>query len=269
MQRFQHDSALVDQVTRLKLKLLRKRLANKKQNMDNRAESARSATSYDGQLAELHSALRRKQDLLQRLKQQHILEELHRPHTWGGSQRQYESELHTAPEHPPLLSLCQPAPVLSFLQHPPLVPPQPPHIIHQTLPHHPPTNIQLTPQQPLTTQIPSPQLNPAPQSGGIQKGMVELMLLQNAQMHQTIMHNMMLKSMPLTATSPPRRPHHCANPTKFQMSNQEVPSIIIIIIIITMVQTPQHHSCLPSASQHGCQQCHLSQQNKERDTNAP
>ncbi|CDQ78704.1 unnamed protein product [Oncorhynchus mykiss] len=33
--------------------------------------------------------------------------------------------------------------------------------------------------------------------------MVELMLMQNAQMHQIIMHNMMLKAIPPTALSPP------------------------------------------------------------------
>lgn len=42
--------------------------------------------------------------------------------------------------------------------------------------------------------------------------MVELMLMQNAQMHQIIMHNMMLKAMPPMALSPPGGPSHCAPP---------------------------------------------------------
>lgn len=38
--------------------------------------------------------------------------------------------------------------------------------------------------------------------------MVELMLMQNAQMHQIIMHNMMLKALPLMAVSPGGIPSH-------------------------------------------------------------
>uniref|UniRef100_A0A8C9Y138 DUF4587 domain-containing protein n=1 Tax=Sander lucioperca TaxID=283035 RepID=A0A8C9Y138_SANLU len=118
-----------------------------------------------------------------------MLEDLNRPHTWGGSQRQYKSHFFTAPQPPPPLPLHQPAPALSFLPHPPPVPPQPPRIIQQTLPQQPATII----HQPL---IPPPQPYPAPRSGSIKEDMVELMLMQNAQMHQIIMHNMMLKAMP-------------------------------------------------------------------------
>lgn len=65
--------------------------------------------------------------------------------------------------------------------------------------------------------------------------MVELMLMQNAQMHQIIMHNMMLKAMPPMAMSPPGGPSHCAPPTTYlvhtntctlpdsQKTNQKVP----------------------------------------------
>ncbi|XP_078133305.1 uncharacterized protein C21orf58 homolog [Sander vitreus] len=198
---FQHDSSMVDQMTRLKLKLLEKRLENQKHNMDDRAESAQSARSYDGELDQLHRALRRKQDLLQRLREQHMLEDLNRPHTWGGSQRQYKSHFFTAPQPPPPLPLYQPAPALSFLPHPPPVPPQPPRIIQQTLPQQPATII----HQPL---IPPPQPYPAQRSGSIKEDMVELMLMQNAQMHQIIMHNMMLKAMP--PMLPAGGPSHCA-----------------------------------------------------------
>uniref|UniRef100_A0A3B4XQZ0 Zgc:112416 n=1 Tax=Seriola lalandi dorsalis TaxID=1841481 RepID=A0A3B4XQZ0_SERLL len=133
---------MVDQMTRLQLKLLEKRLENKKHNMDDRAESA----SYDGQMDALHRALRRKQDLLQRLR----------------------------------------------------LPQQPATIIQQ-----------LPPQQPLIAQIPPPHPYPAPRSGSI-KEMVELMLMQNAQMHQIIMHNMMLKAMPPMVFSPLGGSSHCS-----------------------------------------------------------
>ncbi|XP_067469668.1 uncharacterized protein C21orf58 [Thunnus thynnus] len=215
MPQFQHGSPVVDQMTRFKLKLLEKRLENEKHNMDQRAESAQSARSYDGQMDALHRALRRKQDLLQRLREQHMLEDLNRPHTWGGLRNQYRSHFATAPQLPVSLPhmepihIHQPAPALLTLPPPPPpppppAPPQPPHIIQQTLPQQPATIIQQLPQQqPLITQIPLLQPNPASRSGSIKEDMVELMLMQNAQMHQIIMHNMMLKAMPPMALSPP------------------------------------------------------------------
>ncbi|XP_056283046.1 uncharacterized protein C21orf58 isoform X2 [Pseudoliparis swirei] len=197
MPRLQHGPSMVDQMTRLKLKLLEKRLENEKHNMHNRAESTQSARIYDGHLDQLHCALRRKQDLLKRLRDEHILEDLSRPHTWGGSHKSHFFRLH------------QPTPALSFLVPPPPAPPQPPHIIQQTLPQQPATIIQ---QLPLITQIPPPQPYPPPCSGGIKEDMVELMLMQNAQMHQLIMHNMMLKDTPPMW---PPVPCYCAPQTTY------------------------------------------------------
>ncbi|KAM4625285.1 uncharacterized protein C21orf58 homolog [Polymixia lowei] len=204
---------IFDQMTRLKLKLLEKRLKNERDNMDDRAESVQSTRNYDGQMDALHGALRRKRDLLQRLREQHMLEDLSRPHTWGGSRRQYPSEFFTAPHPHPLppppppplapIHIYQPAPSLSTLPPPPPPPAQPPRIIQQILPQQPATIIQQLPQQPLITQIPPPQPCPVPRSGSVKEDMVELMLMQNAQMHQIIMHNMMLKAIPPMALSPP------------------------------------------------------------------
>ncbi|XP_040297436.1 uncharacterized protein C21orf58-like [Bufo bufo] len=70
-------------------------------------------------------------------------------------------------------------------------------ILQQQLPQQPATIIQqLPPQQPLITQIAPPQAYQPPRSGSIKEDMVEMMLMQNAQMHQIIMHNMMLKALP-------------------------------------------------------------------------
>ncbi|KAK2826425.1 hypothetical protein Q5P01_020639 [Channa striata] len=185
--------------------------------MDIRPESAQSARSYDGHIEALHRALRRKQDLLQRLREQHMLENLNRPHTWGGSQRQYQPHFITAPQLPPRLPPMAPTnihhsdPFLPYLALPPPPLPQPPRIIQQTLPQQPATIIQQLPQQqPLIAQIPPPQLYNAPRSGSIKEDMVELMLMQNAQMHQVIMHNMMLKAMPPVNLSQPGGPSHYA-----------------------------------------------------------
>ncbi|XP_035806228.1 uncharacterized protein C21orf58 isoform X2 [Amphiprion ocellaris] len=161
----------------------------------------------------LHRALRRKQDLLQRLKELHMLEDLNRPHTWGGSPRQYRWRFITPPQQPAPMApthIYQPATGPAFLPPPPPAMPQPPHIIQQTLPQYPATIIkQLPQQQPAVTQIPPPQSHPALRSGSIKEDMVELMLMQNAQMHQIIMHNMMLKAMPSIVLSPPGGSHHC------------------------------------------------------------
>uniref|UniRef100_A0A8D2IGF5 DUF4587 domain-containing protein n=1 Tax=Varanus komodoensis TaxID=61221 RepID=A0A8D2IGF5_VARKO len=65
------------------------------------------------------------------------------------------------------------------------------------LPQQPATIIQQIPQYPpLITQIPPPQASVVSRSGSIKEDMVEMMLMQNAQMHQIIMQNMMLKSLP-------------------------------------------------------------------------
>ncbi|KAJ8352324.1 hypothetical protein SKAU_G00238000 [Synaphobranchus kaupii] len=61
------DSVL-DQMTRLKLRLLEKRLENEREDLDERAGTALSTRSVDGLEDALHSALRRKRDLLQKLK---------------------------------------------------------------------------------------------------------------------------------------------------------------------------------------------------------
>ncbi|XP_078031287.1 uncharacterized protein C21orf58 homolog [Epinephelus lanceolatus] len=252
MPRFQHDSSMVDQMTRLKLKLLKKRLEHKKHNMDGRAESAQSARSYwyDGQLDQLHRALRRKQDLLQRLREQYMLEDLNRPHTWGGSQRQYKSHFYTAPQPPPPLPFHQPAPALPFLPPPPPAPPQPPRIIQQTLPQQPATIIQQLPQQqPLITQIPPPQPYPAPapRSGSIKEDMVELMLMQNAQMHQIIMHNMMLKAMP--SVSPPGGPNAPLTTYLGQDSYQGNPIFVRPDVKPRGSAVHHHHHYAPAAPQ--------------------
>uniref|UniRef100_A0A3Q3KX48 Uncharacterized LOC113129457 n=1 Tax=Mastacembelus armatus TaxID=205130 RepID=A0A3Q3KX48_9TELE len=161
----------------------------------------------------LHRALRRKQNLLQRLREQHMLEDFNRPHTWGGSQRKYQPHFVSAHQLPPPLPpmepshIPHPAPVLPSLPFPPPVQFQPPRIIQQTLPQQPATIIQQLPQQqPLITQIPPPQPYTAPRSNSIKEDMVELMLMQNAQMHQIIMHNMMLKAMPPMTMLPPGGP---------------------------------------------------------------
>ncbi|XP_036622723.1 LOW QUALITY PROTEIN: uncharacterized protein C21orf58 homolog [Trichosurus vulpecula] len=218
------DSSVADQMTRLKLKLLEKaaaeggwhlpalrrllpagrklqdpraaplKLEAERENLEDSLEPALAAPrSYDGEDGVLQSALRRRKDLLHKLREQHLLEELSRPYTWGGNHRRsYRPEV--PPEVPPV-QIYPPFPAGPQ--------PEQPRIIQQTVPQPPATIIQQLPQQPLITQIPPPQAYPAPRAGSIKEDMVEMMLMQNAQMHQIVMQNMMLKIMPAPASPTP------------------------------------------------------------------
>ncbi|XP_076871675.1 uncharacterized protein C21orf58 homolog [Brachyhypopomus gauderio] len=189
---------MVDQMTRLKLKLLEKRLEHERGAHDDRGHSAISTRS-DGQMDALRGALSYKRDLLRRLREQHMLEGVGRPHTWAGTHKRHHYDSFHSPAR-----LMSPVPIYpSAVQawggpppQPPPPAPSPPRIIQYPFPQQPATIIQQLPQQqPLIAQIPP--LQPVPyRSGSIKEDMVELMLMQNAQMHQIIMHNMMLKALP-------------------------------------------------------------------------
>ncbi|XP_069638351.1 uncharacterized protein C21orf58 homolog isoform X1 [Haliaeetus albicilla] len=136
----------------------------------------------------LQSALRRRKDLLQELKEQHLLEELSQPPAPAGGRCHNHR-----PTPPHIYQIPFPGPQG-----------EPPRIIQQTMPPQPATIIQQLPQPPpLITQIPPAQPFAAPRSGSIKEDMVEMMLMQNAQMHQLIMQNMMLKALPPMAFTQP------------------------------------------------------------------
>uniref|UniRef100_A0A8U7N622 DUF4587 domain-containing protein n=1 Tax=Corvus moneduloides TaxID=1196302 RepID=A0A8U7N622_CORMO len=118
------------------------------------------------------------------LKDQHLLEELSQPPApAGGHCHNHRAAL------PQVYQIPFPASQV-----------EPPRIIQQMMPTQPATIIQQLPQpSPLITQIPPAQPFAAPRSGNIKEDMVEMMLMQNAQMHQIMMQNMMLKALPLTA----------------------------------------------------------------------
>ncbi|KAG3284182.1 hypothetical protein H1C71_041902 [Ictidomys tridecemlineatus] len=181
------DSSVADQITRLTLSLLEQKLEQERENMEGDSEGSSLALPH---------ALRRRKDLLQRLWEQQLLDEHPQPRCWrgppGGAHR---SALY--PEVPPV-GIYQAA-------SPPLQAPEPLRIIQHPVPQPPATIIQQLPQQPLITQIPAPQAFPTQRSGSIKEDMVEMMLMQNAQMHQIIMQNMLLKALPPAAG--PGGPH--------------------------------------------------------------
>ncbi|XP_050843492.1 uncharacterized protein C21orf58 homolog [Serinus canaria] len=173
------DPSVVDHLTRLKLKLLEKRLRNAQENLEKMGLSLPAARNRAQDL--LQSALRQREDLLQELREQHLLEELAQPPAPDGGRCQ---------EHRAALPQIYQIPF-------PASPVEPPRIIQQAMPAQPATIIQQLPQpSPVLTQIPPAQPFAAPRSGSIKEDVVEMMLMQNAQMHQVMMQNMMLKALP-------------------------------------------------------------------------
>ncbi|KAH0518178.1 hypothetical protein LTLLF_117435 [Microtus ochrogaster] len=133
---------------------------------------------------------------LRLLEQEQQLVNEHSPvHAWRRAQ-----ERTTAPALNPEVPPVDVFPAASL---PLPLPPEPPRIIQHPVPQPPATIIQQLPQQqPLIAQISPPQVFPTQRSGSIKEDMVEMMLMQNAQMHQILMQNMMLKALPPGPTGP-------------------------------------------------------------------
>lgn len=176
---------MADQMTRLRLRLLEQMLEQERESMDRAGQQEKPDTA-------LQSALRRRKDLLQRLWEQQLMDEHSPAHAWRTHGRAVAPTL--TPEVPPIDVFPAVSPSLPQ-------PPEPPRIIQHPVPQSPATIIQQLPQQPLIAQI-SPQAFPAQRSGSIKEDMVEMMLMQNAQMHQILMQNMMLKALPPGLTGP-------------------------------------------------------------------
>ncbi|KFQ51065.1 Uncharacterized protein C21orf58, partial [Pelecanus crispus] len=155
------------------------RLENEQENLEKMESPLPAARNRCEDM--FQSALKRRKDLLQELREQQLLEELSQPPAPAGG---HCYNHRAAPLH--VYQIPFPAPQAEPLR-----------IIQQTMPPQPATIIQQLPQPlPLITQIPPAQPFAAPHSGSIKEDMVEMMLMQNAQMHQIIMQNMMLKALP-------------------------------------------------------------------------
>ncbi|XP_021534856.1 uncharacterized protein C21orf58 homolog [Neomonachus schauinslandi] len=189
------DSSVADAMTRLTLKLLEKKLEQECDNVEGDSEEPHLVPGNKDRLdAALLGALRRRQDLLQRLWEQHLLEEGSQAQARSGVNRGGARGSALPPEGSPMgiyPAASLPPPAL-----------EPPRIIQHSAPQPPATIIQQLPQQPLITQIPPLQAFPTQRAGSIKEDMVEMMLMQNAQMHQIIMQNLMLKALPSSAFLP-------------------------------------------------------------------
>ncbi|XP_015723295.1 uncharacterized protein C21orf58 homolog isoform X1 [Coturnix japonica] len=171
------------------LEAVLQRLENEQKNLEKIEAPLPTANNRSEDM--LQSALKRRKNLLQELREQHLLEELSQPSAPARAQyRNYSA----GPPH--IYQIPFPAPQAET-----------PRIIQQAMPPQPATIIQQLPQPPpLIAQIPTVQPFAHPRSGSIKEDMVEMMLMQNAQMHQIIMQNMMLKSLPPVAFAQPARP---------------------------------------------------------------
>ncbi|KAM7132079.1 uncharacterized protein C21orf58 homolog isoform 2-T2 [Molossus nigricans] len=187
------DSSVTDQMARLNLKLLEKKLEQEREDLEGDSEDPHLLPGHkDRPDAALQSSLSKRKDLLQRLWEQHLLEELSAAHTCAcgrPSRGAHGSAL--PPEVPPGIytTASPPPPALEL-----------PRVIAHSVPQPAATIIQQLPQQPLIAQISPPQAFTAQRSGSIKEDMVEMLLLQNAQMHQVIMQNLMLQAMPPMAS---------------------------------------------------------------------
>nr|XP_047903070.1 uncharacterized protein C21orf58 homolog isoform X1 [Anser cygnoides] len=204
------DPSVVDHMAQLKLKLLEKRLEKEQENLEKMDSPVPRARNRQEDM--LQSALRRRKDLLQELRDQHLLEELSQPSALAGG---HLRNCRAAPPH--IYQLPFPAPqaeapriiqqvvrILTPRKHWPKTILTSPFSFLIQMPPQPATIIQQLPQlPPLIAQIPPAQPFAAPRSGSIKEDMVEMMLMQNAQMHQIIMQNMMLKSLPSVAFTQP------------------------------------------------------------------
>ncbi|XP_061431796.1 uncharacterized protein C21orf58-like isoform X2 [Lethenteron reissneri] len=211
------DRAMMEQMARLKLRLLEKKLEQKREGREDGLSTATSSGS-DGNQEALHGALRRRKDLLHRLREQHMLDEMSRPRSRGDSRRRqrftppvvvprfvpFIAPRYLPPPPPPPPPPATAAPRLEPIHIYQQAPPQAPRIIQQQMPQQPTTIIQQMPPQPLIQQIAGPAPLPPLRSGNIKEDMVDLMMMQNAQMHQVVMQNMMLKAMPAPAPTPAR-----------------------------------------------------------------
>ncbi|CAM9602146.1 unnamed protein product [Lampetra fluviatilis] len=210
------DRAMMEQMARLKLRLLEKKLEQEREGREDGLSTATS--SSDGNQEALHGALRRRKDLLHRLREQHMLDEMSRPRSRGDSRRRqrftppvvvprfvpFIAPRYLPPPQPPPPPPATAAPRLEPIHIYQQAPPQAPRIIQQQMPQQPTTIIQQMPPQPLIQQIAAPAPLPPLRSGNIKEDMVDLMMMQNAQMHQVVMQNMMLKAMPAPAPTPAR-----------------------------------------------------------------
>ncbi|XP_060054849.1 uncharacterized protein C21orf58 homolog isoform X1 [Erinaceus europaeus] len=179
------DPAVADEMTRLSLRLLEKKLEQERESVDRDPEEPHLMPGLEAPGTKEEEALRgarRRRQLLQRLWDQHLLEEL------AAAQARVRVQRAAWPLELPSEGIYSTPPTLQALETP--------RVFHHSVPPAPTTIIQQLPQQPLIAQLPPPQAFPTPRPGSIKEDMVELMLMQTVQLHQVLMHSLTLRALP-------------------------------------------------------------------------
>ncbi|XP_010634675.1 uncharacterized protein C21orf58 homolog isoform X2 [Fukomys damarensis] len=196
------------------------KLEQERENVEGGSEVTHLVSGHNDRPDEALQSARRRRELLLRLREQQLLDECPSAQTWRGARG---GALGPAllPEAPPMGIY----PTAS----PPLPAPEQLRIIQHQVPQPPATIIQQLPQQPLIAQIPPPQACASQRSGSIKDDMVEMMLMQNAQMHQILMQNMMLKALPPvlapTGLHPALQDPKGRRPVLLQAERQKPPAV--------------------------------------------
>ncbi|KAI4589548.1 hypothetical protein MJG53_000597 [Ovis ammon polii x Ovis aries] len=180
------DSSVADQLTRLTLKLLEKKLEQEREDVEGASEDPHDVPGKSRGCLVLCGPQTH-------LQEQRLLEEASRVHHHRGLHGGAHGSV-LPPEAPPVGVHPTVSPAPPALD--------PPRIIQHPAPPPPATIIQQLPQQPLIAQIPPPPAFPTQRSGSIKEEVVEMMLMQNAQTHQLLMQALMLRALPPPALAP-------------------------------------------------------------------
>ncbi|XP_078661261.1 uncharacterized protein LOC144905460 isoform X3 [Branchiostoma floridae x Branchiostoma belcheri] len=210
---------LTDQMTKLRLKLMQRKLENERENAPSTATQVDPANSPDA----LQRALERRQDLLNRLRDEKLNENrtpspMYRPRSYGGHRhRRLLTPIRTARSLPDIqVYRPEPMPHRQIVEHqitsqipppPPPPPPQPQPVVQPIVNQMP---------QPIVNQVPQPIVNQIPPQNPLihnvyppaapetrnsaflnRNDMVDMMMMQNAQMHQIVMQQMMFQHLPM------------------------------------------------------------------------
>ncbi|XP_052252713.1 uncharacterized protein LOC127859393 isoform X2 [Dreissena polymorpha] len=228
--------SVADHMTRLRMKMVQQKIQNEKDRLVNRPPSEESNSNDLEQQARLQQAMLRRQELLDKIRREQLLnEEGKRPRTYSARRRYTPSPLPAPPSRRSLPDFArynyfynQPdtnrsqkqdmsqvkhviehriaspsrqynlPPIRQFPANPPpiIIPPPAPHIMQHPAPQY----IQAPPQH-IIQQVPSPviqHLGPEPHKSMFNKAdQIDSLMLQNAQLHQLVLQRLVLDYRPL------------------------------------------------------------------------
>ncbi|KAL5010441.1 hypothetical protein ScPMuIL_012746 [Solemya velum] len=250
--------SLRDHMTRLRMKMVQQKIANEREKL--RRPSTGGSSEDDEADIKMQNALRRRQELLEKLKQEQLINgEYRRPQTYSARRRyrtpsplpppsrrslpdyyRHRDLTFRYPEHfrdvpPPKREMSQVKHVIEHRVATPNhhnLPPLP-----NQLPPPPPAPLVIPPLQPIMQsqpqhiiqQVPQPvfqNLMPPEQKAAFNKGdFMEMMMMQNAQMHHLVMQQMMLGNVSGGSRPYPAAPVVAAEPAQAPVMMTRQPAV--------------------------------------------